>query len=194
MKNIFLAASMIFWTFGSASLASAATVDCATAGCLGGSYTLDVTQISTDFWQATYTIDTTGAFSVSATDLVDIEFKVANSYANPTLTSGPSGSVQPGPLGGKGCNGSNGGFVCINLNSPVAVGGVYTWTVNFGATNLLAQSDWHLGARYTSASHTNGWVISESPGAAVPEPTSALLFGAGIFVVSRTLRRRSSNL
>ena len=63
-----------------ASSASALTINCASAGCIGGSYTLDVTETAPNLYLATYTIDTTGAFSVSATSLVDINIKVANDY------------------------------------------------------------------------------------------------------------------
>ena len=71
----------------------ALTIDCATAGCIGGIYTLNVTETAPNLYLATYTIDTSVPFSVGATTLVDINIKVANDYLNPTVLSGPTGIV-----------------------------------------------------------------------------------------------------
>lgn len=170
--------------------ASAITVDCATAGCIGGIYTLTVESTGTDLYLATYTIDTSVPFSVSgATTLVDINFKVANDYLAPTLVSGPAVGLLYGPLTGSGCSGTNGGFICGDLSPDLAVGSVYTWKIQFGATSLISQDEWHVGARYTGRDKTKGWVISEVAGSPVPEPSAALVFGLGMVVAGSFVKR-----
>jgi len=176
-----------------ADSASALTIDCASAGCLGGSYTLDVSETAPDIYLATYTVDTTGPFTVGATSLVDINIKVANAYLNPILVSGPTGSLLSGPLTGYGCSGTNGGFLCVDLTPNLARGGVYTWQIQFGASEIL--EEWHVGARYTSPTHVRGgWVISESAKSSspVPEPSAALIFGAGMLIASGLVKRTGS--
>lgn len=173
-----------------AGSANAISIDCATAGCLGGSYTLDVVSNGGNSYTATYKIDTTGSYSVSATALNDAEFKVANNYTNIMLVSGPAGTTGAGPLGGRGPIGSNASFIDISLSPTLSLGNTYEWQVSFDSTSLLDDSEWHVGARYTSATHRNGWVISETS-SPVPEPTSALLFGAGLVTVGTLTRRRS---
>lgn len=119
----------------------------------------------------------------------DVAFKVANDYSNIVMTSGPSGSVVAGPLNGRGCNGNNDSFICVDLSPELSVGSSYTWTLTFSSTALIGEDEWHVGARYTSPNHRNGWVISETAAAAVPEPTAALLFGAGLLVAGRVTAR-----
>jgi hypothetical protein len=187
--KLILALSSFLAVFGLSSTASAIYVDCATAGCFGGTYELDVISLGGDSYEATYTIDTSGDYSVLATTLTDVEFKVANNYANVMMTSGPTGTVQDGPLNGGGCNGNNGSFVCVDLSPDLElVGATYTWTITFDSTDLIGDDEWHVGARYTSPDHQRGWVISESA-APVPEPTAALLFGAGLLVAGHAGRR-----
>jgi hypothetical protein len=174
----------------SADSASALTIDCASAGCLGGIYTLDVAETAPNLFLATYTVDTTGPFTVGATSLVDINLKVANEYLNPILVSGPSGALMSGPLTGHGCNGNNGSILCVDLSPTLARGGVYSWQIQFGASEIL--EEWHIGARYTSPTHVRGgWVISESGKSTnpIPEPSAALIFGAGILVASGLVTR-----
>lgn len=167
--------------------ADAITIDCATADCIGGVYTLDVVETAPNLYTATFTVDTTGVYDVGATLLNDVEFKVANDYINPVITSGPTGAVVAGPLNGRGCSGNNDSFICVNLTPDLALGQVYTWQITFGATALV--DEWHIGARYTAPNHRTGWVISES-GTPIPEPSAALVFGAGLLVASQVVRQR----
>lgn len=170
--------------------AAAMSVDCATAGCIGGIYTLNVEKTGTDLYLATYTIDTSVPFSVGATTLVDFDFKVANDYVNAMIVSGPGAALGDGPLTGSGCGGNNDSFVCADVSPDLSVGGVYTWKVRFNSTGLIDESEWHVGARYTAPGKSRGWVISETAGApAVPEPTAAMVFGFGMLVVGGLTRR-----
>ena len=103
-----------------------------------------------------------------------------------------TGTPGAGPLGGMGPIGSNASFIDIALSPTLALGSVYEWKVSFDSTSLIDESEWHVGARYTSARHRNGWVISETGSSSpVPEPTSALLFGAGLLTVGVATRRRA---
>ncbi len=168
----------------------ALTIDCATAGCIGGIYTLNVSETAPDLYLATYTIDTSVPFSVAATTLVDINIKVANNYLNPTILSGPAGIVGAGPLTGGGCGGGNASFICADLSPNLALGGVYTWQIQFGASSLIAVDEWHVGARYTAPGKEKGWVISETAGTnPVPEPSAALVFGFGMLVAGGLVTR-----
>lgn len=181
--------ALIALVLGTAGSASAISVDCASAGCIGGIYTLTVENTGTNLYLATYTIDTSVPFTVGATTLVDINFKVTNDALSPTLISGPSVGLLDGPLTGAGCSGTNGGFICGDLSPDLAVGGVYTWKVQFGATSLISQDEWHVGARYTAPGKTKGWVISEVAGSPVPEPSAALIFGLGMVVAGSCVKR-----
>lgn len=174
-----------------AGASSAMSVDCSTAGCIGGIYTLNVEQTAPDLYLATYTIDTSVPFTVGATTLVDFDFKVANDYVNALIVSGPTANLGDGPLTGSGCGGNNGSFVCADIAPDLSVGGVHTWKVQFSATGLIDESEWHVGARYTAPGKTRGWVISETAGGpAVPEPTAALVFGFGMLVAGSLVKRR----
>jgi len=188
LQSLLISISFAVLLFAGAT--NAATIDCSTVGCIGGIYTLDIASAGGSSYLATYTIDTTGSYDVAATMLNDIEFKVANDYSNVSVLSGPTGIVQDGPLGGHGCVGSNDSFICINVSPDLALGHVYTWEVAFDSSQILTETDWHLGARYSSGRHGNGWIISESPSPAVPEPTAALLFGVGMLTVGVATQRR----
>jgi len=188
LRNSALSLFALLLGVGFAFDARALTIDCATADCIGGVYTLEVEQTGVNQYVATYTIDTTGAFDVAATSLVDINLKVANAYSDISILSGPSGSVLAGPLTGSGCSGNNGGFLCVDLTPNVSVGSTYTWRLQFDADSLIGEDEWHIGARYTSATQQRGWVISETS-RPIPEPSAALVFGAGLLVASGWMKR-----
>jgi len=183
---------------GITGAASALTIDCASADCLGGRYTLDVSQTGRDRYVATLTVDTRGAFDVRATRLLDVSFKVANSYSNVTVLSGPDTRFGSGPLTGQGCSsrGASAGFFCGDLASNLRVGRVYTWRIQFRTASLL--DEWHVGARYGGDALRSGWVVSESgspttrptsPTSPIPEPSAALVFGAGLLVANGWMNR-----
>jgi hypothetical protein len=163
----------------------------------GGVYSLSLSAVDADTWVATFTIDLAALpLEIPAMSLNQIEFKVANTYAPPiSVTSAPdaAGNWLPmaGPLSGAGCGGKNDGFVCLNATTPLPLGTteLFEWQVRFDAPSLLPESDWHIGARYTSPGHTRGWVVSLSS-APVPEPASGLLFAAGMLIVGASARRR----
>lgn len=162
----------------------------------GGEYSLSVQALDSNTWLATLSIDLDPlALEIPATSIDQIEFKVANSYAQPvSIVSAPDATsnwlVQAGPLTGSGCRGNNGSFVCVGAVNPLSIGSatLFTWQVQFDADSLLPESDWHIGARYTSPTHSRGWVVSLSP-SPIPEPTSGLLLAAGMLIAGAAVRR-----
>jgi hypothetical protein len=58
----------------------------------------------------------------------------------------------------------------------------------------LKETPWHIGAQFANqAGGARGQILSEegSPSTSpIPEPTAALIFGACVFAVSRSGRRR----
>jgi hypothetical protein len=165
----------------------------------GGEYSLTVNPVDSDTYIATFTVDLSALpLDIPATSINQIDFKVANAYIPPiTVLSAPDSTANwltaAGPLTGSGCGGTNDGFVCLNAVNPLSIGSTtsFTWTVQFDSASLLPESDWHLGARYTSPTHQNGWVVSlDGGGTAVPEPVSGLLFSAGMLIVGASVRRR----
>ena len=164
----------------------------------GGEYTLNLTPLDSNTYVATFTIDlSTVPLQIAATSMTQIDFKVADSYSQVSVLQAPDSTDNwlptAGPLNGTGCGGVNDGFVCLSATNPLAIGSttLFTWQVQFDADSLLPESDWHIGARYTSPTHPKGWVVSLSP-APIPEPASGLLFGVGMLIVGVAARRRSA--
>lgn len=96
--------------------------------------------------------------------------------SNSTPNCSPSGA---GPTG----------FVCFNLNPDVSATSDLTITKSFLVQGKLDDSlAWTFKGKYGTG---NGWVISEQAfGApAVPEPTSAAVFGAGILTTATAMRK-----
>ena len=188
-----LTALAVATLFLGASSASAITIDCATAGCIGGVYDLEVSSLGGDSYQAIYTVDTSVSYDVAATSLVEVEFKVSNDYSSLSVLSGPSGNLFAGPLAGMGCGGTNDTFVCLDLDPDQPLGSTYSWTVQFdSSTGILEESEWHIGARYTSETQTTGWVISETGYTTpVPEPGAATLYAAALVAIGSFTRRKA---
>lgn len=160
--------------------------------CLGGVYSLDVAALDSDTYVATFTADLTSGLEIPATTLEQIEFKVAGAYVDPTVIAAPdaTGNWIPvdGPLGASGCKGKNDSFVCLDAITALAISSTqYQWQIQFDAASLLPVSDWHIGARFASPDHTDGWILSAS--APIPEARTSFLFGAGALLVGFALWR-----
>lgn len=101
----------------------------------------------------------------------------------------------PSPISAAGlCAPENagGGKVCTHGFVDITGGGDFVWEFNVvGGT--LKETPWHIGAQFAnSAEAARGWILSEDGSASspIPEPTAALLFGAGVLAASRSGRRR----
>ena len=171
------------------------TGDCfssVTDDCVGGLYTLDVVSTGTDTYLATITADYSGLYDldvgVGDVFVSHIEIKVATDYLDPITAS--SGIAADGPLNGGGCNGNNDGFICVPLDPEELIAVSMSWTIDFGATSLLADEDWHLGMRFTWTKNGRDKSALLSAYAPIPEPTAALLFAIGLGVVHEGVRRR----
>ena len=126
--------------------------------------------------------------------ILSVNVKFASDLAgvnNGSLTSGPGGvtwTTLEASINNGGCAGSGGGFVCSQASGtglPIVAGGTYTWVWNVtladGATLTNAI---HIGANYDPAT---GRIVSQE--VEVPEPSTLVLFGAGLAALA-ALRRR----
>lgn len=166
--------------------------------CIGGEYTVVVASVDENTWLATYTMDLALGLEIDATLVNQIEIGVAGNTSNVVVTSfsGPSGAANwvptKGPLAADGCKGSNGNanFICLNATNPVAIpAGTYVWQIQFDAAKLQPESDWHIGARYSSATHSKGWILSASQ-APIPEPGSLALYLIGGALAAAVIRKQ----
>jgi hypothetical protein len=163
--------------------------------CIGGVYTLDIAAVDSNTFIATYTMDLTVGLEIPATTIEQIDFKVATDYGtNFTVLSGPGGAgnwtVGEGPLAASGCTGKNGDFVCLDAVNATLVGlSTYTWQIQFDTNALLAESDWHIGARFANDTHPKGWILSASQ-APIPEPGSMALYLIGGAFVAGVIRKQ----
>ena len=122
--------------------------------------------------------------------ITHVEIKVSNEYLDPLAS--PDGDVQSGPLNGGGCNGNNDGFLCVELDPQVSATGTQSWTITFGATDIMDKEEWHLGMRFEwedgKGQDPNKALLSAS--AQIPEPTGAVLFALGGVLIVGAQKRR----
>jgi hypothetical protein len=125
--------------------------------------------------------------------LTHIAFKAFSDISAVTLESttwdsAVSGTaLYPSNVNNGGCTaGSNAKMVCVTLDSDVdaTMGGEFS--ARFSVTGDLNLSEWSYRGKFGPE---DGWVISESA-APIPEPSAALVFAAGIGVISARMRSR----
>ena len=166
--------------------------------CDGSIYTLTSHSIGTNQFQITFTVDTSGwTGGPSGSLLDDVAFKVSSAFPAPvTLVSAPNGAanwtVFAGGINAGGCSMAGSGFVCAAANSvafaPVVPDGTLQWVFDVMTAGLFTGSmEADVKARYTNPTGTHhvGDLLSESitlQPDAVPEPSSALLFGLAVAV------------
>jgi hypothetical protein len=186
--------------------ADADTGDCFSTGddCVGGLYEITLVEGLDDEYTATITANYNiilpggdydldiGENALSGVWITHVEIKVANIYVDPIAS--PDGSIEDGPLSAGGCDvQSNEGKLCLELTSPDEATGILSWTMTFGAIDLLAEEDWHLGIRFEwddgKGQDPNNSLLS-AHAAPVPEPTSAILFALGGVLVVGAQKRR----
>ncbi len=148
------------------------------------------TTATTETFQITYTIDTTG-YTGPGTFLDAVALKVASSFIDATLVSAPTGAANwvemSGGLANAGCTGSGSGFDCVMVaslvNAPVVPGMIYTWVFDIEVATgglFTGVDEASVKARYVTANGTvrtkAGALVSEGITlTVVPEPRLALL-------------------
>lgn len=152
-------------------------------------------------FEVTWSIDLDG-FEGTATDhpqLTDIGFKAFAQVSSVRVdelmwSNGTTGTLfESGNISNAGCTGpSPAGFVCMTGFDPVidaTLGG--TFSARFTVEGRLADDEWSFRGKFGPQ---NGWVISETAAAPIPEPSAAILFALGAVVagVYTTHRRVAS--
>jgi len=177
--------------------------DCDAMGCEGSTLYLSVQEEAGGSFLVTYTINTDG-YTGSKAGFNQIGFKAIEGWTSGSVLTSPGGLpagslpaiVYDDPIASNSlCDKSNGDTdkVCIFGYVNVTGGGDYTWTFRIDDGTLITDtSEWHLGAQYSDGMYrSRGNIISAEGGTPpVPEPTSALLFGLGALLVTRSVRRR----
>jgi hypothetical protein len=200
MRSAVLVLALVTWATSSqaGAITSVNLTDCDADGCDGSDLFLSVEEEAGGSWLVTYTIDTS-AYTGSRSGLNQIGFKAVADWTDATLIEADpdlaswSDPIEAPVNANSLCGNSKGNSskVCSYGFVDITGGGQYTWKFRLEGGTLLDTADWHLGAQYAdSAGATSGKIISTEPGGTVPEPTGALLFGAGVVVLRSARRRR----
>src|SRR5262245_40191506 len=138
------------------------------------------------------------AFSGISDGDVKLVSVTSGTYTDPVLSALNAAGYCEGP--------GNPDFVCSKAIDPANIvggnKGEYLFTFEVDGTNATLLSEWTIKFQYCDADtydggagDCNGGLISEpgtpgEPGPPVPEPSAALVFGAGLLVAAPRLRRR----
>jgi hypothetical protein len=178
--------------------------------CQGAIYELSyggapvATTATTETWQITYTIDTTG-YNGGGTHLFNVALKVSANLLDADLISAPGGVgnwvERLGGLNANGCMGSGtNGFDCVRVTSigvsPVVPGGTYTWVFELEVETggLFVEVDQaSIKARYVDDNGDKvGDIVSEGTTLTlVPEPTTLGLLALGVLGLGFARSRRA---
>jgi hypothetical protein len=187
----FLALVVAF--FGSAGVASALSIsldDCDAQGCQGVNLSLEVTEEGGTY-HVTLTIDAED-YTGARLGLNQVGFKAISNWTGVTLDSSPASSAVAWSNPVEAVNSSNtlcekgttSDKVCTAGFVDITAGGEFTWEFTLVGSTLLDPLDWHIGGQFADGpGPTQGQIIS----AVVPEPSAALVFSLGLFLVGRHL-------
>jgi hypothetical protein len=173
-------------TFGSA--ANAYTFDGSSLH--GATGELTITDTGPDYsvvWSIDLTnFDDADAVATGHTLLTHVAFKAFTSISSVELDDPTVGNLAfPSNVSNAGCAASSpAGFVCVTLASPVLATAGGTYDVSFTVVGVLNEGEVSYRGKFGPR---NGWVISES--FVIPEPSAALIFGAGLLLVRTRIRR-----
>jgi hypothetical protein len=203
LMKLYLSLSVfVLWAAASHAVTNTSLTLDNCAGCKGSDLTLSVDDNGDGTFTVKYTFDTTG-YNDQFIGLSQVGFKVITGWTDADLISAPGGlgnwsDVFEAPVTSSGSPCSVGGDstdkICIyakNSIFDVRPNGTYTWEFTITGGTLLPTSDWHFGGQWCdTTTDCNGQIISTGASSTpVPEPTAALLFGAGTLVVGHSLRR-----
>lgn len=155
---------------------------------------LDFQAIDADTTKVVWGMDTSGFHDLAATKtdhtlLTHVAFKVSGITSAELMDAslGLYSDVFPSSLSNGGCGlGSPSSFVCLTLANPIDATDDQLIEIAFLVEGSL-DLDSSISYRGKFGPGT-GWVISESTGPAVPEPSAALVFGLGLLVLRSRLR------
>lgn len=129
-------------------------------------------------------IDCTGAGCLVSVYTVDRTETASN-------RSIPSSALLGSLLTGRGCNMSNGSISCVDPASSPARGRVSIGPIQLGSSSFLDAL--RSGTRYTVPNRPHDPIqIERGRANPIPEPSAALIFGAGILVASGLVKRTGS--
>jgi hypothetical protein len=196
----------------SASAANATPLGPVCGTCQGSTYELSysgspvATTATTETFQITYTIDTTG-YSAEGTHIQSVALKVSSELVSAELVSAPGGlanwNERLGGLNANGCSGSGSGFDCVRAiaigDSPAVPGGVYTWVFNLELAKgglLTGVGEASIKARYVDDFGSKvGDLVSEGTSLTlvtpVPEPTTLGFLSVGLLGLALVRSRRA---
>jgi len=153
-----------------------------------------------------FTMGSVGAAVGSLLTAVDIK-AWGGSYSSYTFTAsagtwadaaGTGPIASGGAAGVDGCNGSSGGFACIQAKTPyltMASGGSYTFNFSvFGANYVTSPGmfNTHVGIGFTQTDGSgNAGIVSTGVVSAIPEPETYAMLLAGLGLMGFVARRRT---
>lgn len=187
--------------FSCASL-QAGTIGPSCGSCFGGTYTLTnlglvTSTATTQTFQISYVIDSTGYTGSSTNYIQQVAVKVASSVTGASLVSAPAGigfwNVSLNNISNNGCTGGGSGWVCADDGNHAPVGAVYTWIFNIQVPTGTLFTGTNQASIQANYNPPMGLIVSEDitlgPPRQVPEPTSGalslLVGGLGVWCWSR---------
>jgi hypothetical protein len=175
--------------------------DCDDQGCDGASLKIMFDDIGNDMVIVEYSVITDG--TQERDGLNQIGFLGIKNWDSAELLAAPNGvSEWSDPVSApvnanSSCSNvkSNGGKkkLCIHGYVDTTKPGEYTWKFKITGGYIVGEDDIHFGGQWANAAGpTSGKVISANlpGGAAVPEPSAALVFALGTLIVGSRLKRR----
>jgi hypothetical protein len=172
--------------------------NCDADGCDGASLKITIDDVGNDMFLVEYTVITDG--TQERDGLSQIGFLAIKDWDDAELLEAPNGlSEWSDPVSAP----VNANSSCSNVskkhNKKLCIYGYvdtekgeYTWKFKFTGGYIVAEEDIHFGGEWADGpGPTQGKIISANlPGAAVPEPSAALVFALGTLIVGSRLKRR----